>query len=379
MPKRALSFYASRQAGFSLMELMVGLGLSGIIFMTLIALMGQSATFSSVFHGSANTIEAVSTTLRQLHSVMPQVVSVNSCGCRGATSTSISNCIWSDTDPVTDPGWYDPHYNGGVTAGTEHLLFDGLFESYNGADTDGDGRLDLTKDTIDDAWGAALGGCESYDENLGSKWVQRGCKQRVRIYYTPAKAESGGTPSNAGSLRLKLGTAADVDQVATIGLKSGPGNYNVGAADWDGLNGIGVVKVSCGFVQGADGKAGTLFALNVRVKARSTIRRSPTPASLYESWHQAGANYGRGRFRDIQMKFAFPNLSNRGAYQWRTASQMDCKANGEDANSREQCCSFAWDGARCVACKRGGGASGESASRDSECCSGKLGAGGKCI
>lgn len=341
------------------MELMVGLGLSGIVFMIMVTLMGQSATFSSVFHGTANSIEAVSATVRQLNTVMPQVVNVASCGCRGANSTNLSNCTWSDGQP-----WFDPHYNGGVSAGTEHLLFDGYFESYDGDDVTDDGVMDLSRSAAEGrSWAANLGGCFDYDESLGT-WVSRGCKQRVRLYYTSATQASGGTPSNAGVFRLKIGTAADP-----------AGNFTIGGADRDGLNGVGVVRVSCGFVQGTGGQAGLLFVLNVRLKSRSTTSQN-TAHSLYESWYEGGANYNKGRFREVQMKFAFPNVSYRGVYQWRTAAQKNCKENGESVSpggSKEECCSLAMSGTTCTSCIRSG-----QGGTATSCCSGKV-SGGTCI
>jgi prepilin-type N-terminal cleavage/methylation domain-containing protein len=50
----------SDKKGFTLIELMVGLGLSGVVFLIMMTLMGQTAKFAAFFNGTATSIEGVS-------------------------------------------------------------------------------------------------------------------------------------------------------------------------------------------------------------------------------------------------------------------------------------------------------------------------------
>ncbi|MCO5144244.1 MAG: hypothetical protein M9962_14235, partial [Oligoflexia bacterium] len=114
---------------------------------------------------------------------------------------------------------------------------------------------------------------------------------------------------------------------------------------------------------------GLLFALNIKVKTRSTFIQTVS-SSNYESWHPAGKNYNRGLFREIRLKHAFRNLSTRGVYQWRMQSQRGCLQNGEASTNKEQCCSLALVGGVCGHCIP----SGESGTA-ANCCSEKVAAG----
>jgi len=347
---------AARQKGFTLIELMVSLGLSGLIFMVLMTLMGQGANFSSIFEGSANTIEALSGSISQLNSVMPQIVRINTCGCRGANSTNMSNCVWNESAT-----WFDPHFDGGGVS-ANHILLDADYESfYGGSNTQNTTQLSRTN--LPAGFAGELGGCNATSPGTSTgttTFTQRGCKQRLRLQYTPAVVESGltssSTPSTAGAVKLWLG-----DQV-------GKGEVNIGLPTKSGMRGVGVTELSCGFLQGGAtgtaGQAGLLFVLNMKIKSRSTTSQNPG-FSGYESWFKTGVNYSRGMFRELRLKYSFPNISYRGVYQWRPLSRRDCVENGGSAGSKEECCSLAISGGTCIACVAGGA----NAASDNMCCS----------
>lgn len=346
----------SRQAGFTLIELMVSLGLSGVVFMVMMTLMGQSATFSAIFHGGANAVEAVSTTISQLNNVMPQIVRINTCGCRGAESSSLSNCTWSEASP-----WYDPHYNGGV-ASSNQILLEADFESFYGGNNT-QNTTQLERSNLPAGFGSEFGGCDSTAYASLSNYRARGCKHRLRLYYTPPTLEAGGVPSKAGSFWLWMG-----NQV-------GKGVYSIGAVDKNGMSGIGVSELSCGFQSGTGGsglQSGLLFVLNMKVRSRTTTLQDPAN-SLYESWYKGGLNYGKGVVRELRLKYSLPNLAYRGMYQWRSLGKRNCTPNGSSSGSAEECCSLAWSGTSCVACI----ASGQPSTTATACCSERL-SGGNC-
>lgn len=370
------SNFASCQAGFSLMELMVSLGLSGIVFVAFMALMGQGALFSATFNSSANAIEGISTTVAQLNAVMPQVTRITQCGCRGNASSALSNCTWSDTNDASI--WYDPVFDGGATSGYNLTIFEGEFEAFHGT-TASNSLSDLQRSNIIAAgFGAnvqsAGSGCITTGGlRNGTGYTMRGCKQKIKLLYTPATAVSGSTPSNSGALTLQIGDSA-VTQNTTTGTNSGTGLYMIGNFDHDGQQGVGLATLSCGLQQDS-GQSGLNFALNLKLKTRHSNSRN-TSFSGYESWYRGDASYGKGNFHEVRMKFSFPNISYRGLYQWRALSRSDCVNNndaGRVVSSSAECCSGARTSTNCSSCK----ASGAAAAFDHECCSERL-SGGQC-
>jgi prepilin-type N-terminal cleavage/methylation domain-containing protein len=370
------------QKGFTLIELMIGLFLAGLVFMIMFSLMGQTAKFASFFNNTATSIEGVSEAVTQLNAILPQMVRVRQCGCRGAAGTAMSNCTWSDTSP-----WYNPIMNAGQSntgnGGLGHLLLDGDFEHYFGGDNTANTTQLLRTQIVGTGFGASLGGCQTYSFGASGP-LPRGCKLRIRLFYNAPVIESGvlpsSTPSRAGRLSILIGDAAPAESVTSNGTL-----IKIGAPEKGGAGGLGVTELACGFVNLGGDTAGMLFALNFKIKARSTMSQNPGHPN-YESWYptttmvspaysgNSGKNYQLGIFREIRLRYAFRNLGTRGLYHWRTQSIRDCKRNGRSATNREECCSLAIEGGTCRACIPGGAA----ASDASACCSEKV-SGGNCI
>jgi type II secretory pathway pseudopilin PulG len=350
-PKKVRKLH--RQAGMTLIEVMISTGLVGIMMFVIMALLGQVGGFVSVFNSQASTIEAVASTVGVLNSTLPLVTRVEACNCRTASGTR-ATCIWEPDQP-----WYDPVINGAQASPV--TLLQGEFEAHGGPDTSLAEVLNIST-----YQGIA---CESHNSDLGGA-LTRGCKQKFSLRYTAPTSASATVPSNAGLLELNINSGSRV--------------VKIGEADADGMAGVGVTELSCGFDSSGTvtGGAGLLFVLNMRIKAKSNNIRAPTHPN-YESWYpgrtvaaqtaQATKNFIRGQFRELRLKFAMRNISTRGIYSWRAESIRNCKRNGQTATNFTQCCSQALSGGACVACTPGGTAAGAATA----CCSGTL-TGGVC-
>jgi prepilin-type N-terminal cleavage/methylation domain-containing protein len=354
----------ARQKGMTLIEVLIGMALSGLIFVALFTLLGKSADFAGFFHGSAASVDTVSESVGLLNTIMPNITRLRSCTCRGSVvnasrhlSVNMSHCYWHPSQPL-----YDPFYDAGMADDAADpggiLLFAGEFEWFNGG-TNTMNTTQLLRSNIV-ASGPA---CINYTSLPAAQ--TRGCKRDIWLIYRHPTLESGSTPSNAGALGIYI---ADGTSWPLI---------NIGSSTSLGAQGIGITEVSCGFEHassafsvGSD-RVSNNFVLNFKIKAR-TNSINQVSHRLYSSWHRSGKNYSLGTFRDVRLKYSFRNLSNRGAYFWRPTSVRNCKAVGRSAASKEECCSLAIAGGACVSCVPSG-----SAGTVNSCCSEKI-SGGVC-
>lgn len=387
MPIQRRSSIFSQSRGFTLMELMIGLGISGIVFLALMTLITQSAKFSGYFHGTANSIEGVNDAVSQLNAVMSQVVAVTSCGCRGTTNAELSNCLWDSTDSST--AWYDPVIDGGMSnssnGGLGHLIFSGLYESFFGGENAPlaprlPGTLQLlTTDILASSFGdssSPLGPCRPNPSMTDDN--QRGCKRKIRLYYRAPEVEvttPPKVPAKSGSLSILVGG----DDVTAVSPTS-PGLMRIGMPTREGANGLGLSRLSCGFNKAVGtsnfGTAGLLFVLNMKLKGKGNSIQEPTHVN-YESWYPASTKFVNGMVRDLQMKFSLRNIGTRGLFAWRAASVRGCKIVGVAANQREECCSLAFDDSA-KTCLGSCIPTGASSTMATACCSERA-AGGVCI
>lgn len=338
----------------------MGLGAFGFIMMAAFSIFGTGVELSNFHIRSHNMSENMSDALTQLSSIMPNVVKINACRCAGTAGT-YTDCAWSEASPWSDPvisagvpnGSVIPRGIAGYPAVTGLPIFDAEFEAFQGADVSGAGPGDLN----DTASIAALSGYTCGSHPYTSGITSKGCRQRVRLYYTAPTLESGATTSLPGQLQVVISQSGTADNapysVQTISLAT----RNAKA---------GLVGLSCGLVTSGT-QVGMTFALNLRMKIKLSSVESTTSAR-YESWNPSGHFYNQGIFRETKLKFSFPNLYARGAYQWRTVGMKNCIPNGTAppaaSNRKDECCSGAWDGTTCVACVASG-----AAGTNNSCCS----------
>ena len=347
------------QEGMTLIEIVISSGLVGIIMIVIMALLGQVGDIATVFQGQASTMEAVAESVAVLNSTIPLATRIQSCACR-ATPGTRANCIWEPSQP-----WYDPSIDGGISSPV--TLLEGEFESHSGPTSALTDVLNLS----------TFGGktCEDHNSTLDSG-LWRGCKQTFKlIYYRPTVFVAGATPnagthSNAGMIELQRGGTSNP--------------IRIGKNDPMGAGGIGVTNVSCGFDNSSGGTTGAtaVFVLNFKIKSKSNTIAAKNHRN-YESWYPSNneanlaplgssANFHRGQFREVHLKFPLRNVSTRGVYSWRAESVRSCKVNGQAASNTAECCSQALTGGACVACLRSG-----QAGSASSCCSGTV-SGGIC-
>ncbi|MCO5144494.1 MAG: prepilin-type N-terminal cleavage/methylation domain-containing protein, partial [Oligoflexia bacterium] len=188
-------------SGFTLMEVMVSVGIAGIVMLVFGSLMSQSASFSSFFNSSASSIEGAADVVANVNAVLPQVVSVHTCRCRGsALPNNLSNCIWDDSTP-----WYDPVHNGGAddSAATGLSLIVGEIEMFNGGTNVANTTQLLRSNIAASNYMNNIGGCLNYTAFPAAQL--RGCKMNFQINYKAPDIEVGSTPAKAGFVFIRLG------------------------------------------------------------------------------------------------------------------------------------------------------------------------------
>ena len=365
--------------GFTLIELMVGLGLASLVFLFMFRLLGMSANMSALTNNQASMTEYAAESISQLQTVLSQVVRVNSCACTG-TGGNLASCLYR---PVTaaNANYNDPVFTYSNSA--DVVVLDADFESYFGGT--GASFSEISRSSIPNNTG-----CAPYSFFPSAQL--KGCKHRLQLLYRSAVLESGGTPSQPGSLILRLAAFPGVGSPYTR-IHIGSRSDTTGVAS-SRREEVSVSELACGLIAPLsagvpDPNQVTMnFALDLRLKTRKTTSKNAS-SSIYESWHRDGVKYRNGSFRDIQMKVSFNNLQDRGVYQWRTQSLRQCPdttaradaccPNGKTARDRAQCCSNAKTGAAgvngtCVECVPGG----VGAASAEQCCSGVL-SGGLCV
>lgn len=386
--------FRSSQSGFSLIELMVGLGLSGVVFAVLMTLLGQTAKFASFFGGTATGVEGTAEAVTMLNTVMPQIVRVRSCACRGLETAPgnsyLSNCVWRETEP-----WFNPILNGtGSNSSNGNLgvmVLDADYEDFWGGTNDNGTsqlRFDFPATGISQLYNSYtnnLGACQDYDSVPNVE--KRGCKRRLRLFFNAPTMEVSGSSSTADASvagRLTIIIGGDDGVSESTAPSSALSVSRIGDRAINGSTGLGLTEFSCGFLGSTGGISGLNFVMNLKLKARSTSIQTPSHNN-YESWYpntgdansyagSSGKNYNSGLFRDLRLKYSFRNIGTRGLHHWRSQSNVKCKANGAAAGAREQCCSFAIASGTCTACL----ASGEASADADRCCSEKVLA-GDCI
>ena len=331
---------ALNQKAFTLIELMVGIGIFGIIMLAAFGVMSTGSELAGFYSKNAATSEFLADGLTQLSSILPQVVKINACNCSG-TGSSVSDCTWSDSSP-----WNDPVIDAGVSTGG--TIFDAEYEAFYG----GSGALTTDETLTSDI--SSVGGYSCGSHAYTSGLSSRGCRQRVRILYTAPTQESGSTTSKPGKIEIKISEAGTTSPSTT---------HTIGDNTTGGKQGL--VALSCGLMNPESSQVGLNFVINMKMKIKKKYSEN-TSAAQYESWHPSGVRFDKGFFRESKLKFSFPNLFVRGAYQWRMTGIKKCIKNGSSSTTKEECCSGAISGGSCISCIR----SGESGD-DSSCCSEK--------
>ncbi len=353
-----------RQAGMTLIELLVGLALFSVVSLAVGTVFSTGLNLSGLFFRNAATMEAVSDGMFQLTAIMPQVVKLNSCACSGTGGTA-ADCTWT-----SGAAWFDPVFDGGVATGSQ--IFEGEFEA-------GFGGLGAMADTTLTSYlntnFPLARGCAN-NPYFNDATEDRGCRQLVRLTYTSPTLENvgSGTRSEPGSLQISIHDVAAPGQQTVFRI----GDEGTAGAKAGVMTRSGLVRLSCGLDSPGGGQVGANFVLNLRTKVKQQSSENVN-SDTYESWHPSGLNYSKGYLREARMKFNLQNLSVRGAYHWRMQSLRSCRYNGDSLGSvsvgSEACCSGAKSGTTCLGtCKRAGLA----ASEDAECCSEKI-SGGFCI
>lgn len=357
-------FSASNKKGFTLVELLIGVGLFGIVFLAAFQIMGLGTRFSNDFVRSSKAVGFMSDAINLLNTLIPQTGYIAGIYCRG-TGNSKADAAWIDTANTAIDGelsasnaWYDPVIDGpSANDGSFVTIFDAQVDTYFGGTDATDGRDETILSYITGTLGYGTNQtCRSWGSRRNNI-PSRGCWQRLRLLYAAPVNELGLAPSEPGQLIIRL---SDLNDATT----ASDHDITIGGAE----SKIGIARLSCGMPQRTANTNAMEFVLNIRLKFKNSYINLVTDP-LYESWHPNGTNHFRGARREIKMRFMMPNLSQRGAYQWKMQGIQGCLSVGTAATHKDQCCSGAMSAANaCQDCVR----SGQAAASATMCCSGML-------
>lgn len=354
MSKKTIRQWLRSAPGFTLIELMISVGISSVIMLVLMLLFNTSLDVSALLNRSAGTTEFMADGVDKLNTYVTQVVHLRSCAC--STGAAQGDCSWSAAnmlrDPVIDLGNANPV-----------VLLDADFEAGTP-----NTKVDPAATANDPTLTANLFAPGGYacGNNPGVA-PNRGCRQRLRLLYFAPIVEAGATPSTPGRLSIRVSSIA------------APGTFaetTIGGT----LSRQGLVRLSCGLVEQTSGEEGAVFAINMRFKMKQSLNENPTSAT-YESWYPTSAKFKPGNFRDVKLRFSLANLANRGVYQWRMVSKRRCRGINQTGtvSTPDDCCTLARNTAnQCISCVPSGVNPAGFAAGAVGCCSEAVDGGGLC-
>lgn len=354
LPTRLLRFprmisnieVSENSRGMTLVELLIGLGLSSVVVLAAFSVFQGGLNFAGVYNRSFGATESIEEGVQLLNAYMPMVTEVKSCLCTGTSSTGVDSCTYNSS---TDP------WDVGGNAKAATTLLDVEFESHYLKWVAGSGVANtatayITGNSLSGKYGC---GTNSYAA------TSRGCKWRMQLKGMPPVKESGATASTPGWLKLQISSSSDT---------------SVYTEHWIGksTDKMGITYVACGFLTPQSGQQAPIFVLDFKVKVKSTTIEN-TSSALYEGFDPTSQNYARGFFKNQHLQFTFANIGTRGVYSWRTRGYAGCKANGSTVQDSIQCCSTCRTAAgACQDCIR----SGQAATEATRCYSQQLNGGG---
>lgn len=356
--RRLRDGFVRGSAGVTLVELMVAVGLFGVLSLAMMTLFGDHSTQIAKARNEARLSESLGEFSEALDLYLSGVTQVISCGCG---------------------------FDGITIVGTPCTYVEGATGLEDCKERSAPCWNPILRFEYEDAGNPSLPTPAAGCVNSGSSTVSaaitpeqlilRGCKKRMRLSYTAPVIEVGATASQPGTLTLDLEDPKVANPAPGAGLTT--------------LHTLrGVYLVRCGHVEPTGTGTGKAskdhFRLRLRLKERLRNDAASTSAS-YESWAKLGKNFWSGTHREISLDFSFQNLSVHGVHFGKPFSNRDCVL-GSSSSADGNCCSgYRLVSGACMSmdsCKKGGKAlsggnefpsdPGNPAFAFAECCSHKM-------
>lgn len=348
-PRQNVRQSAAAQRGFSLAELMIAVGISSVLSLTIVTLITETSKNSAQLQRQSDLSRDTEGFIYALEQYMGQAVQVINCACE-ADGSPCENTALNEA----------PNYGGATPAFT--------FVHENAMDpksTPGTGCLYNGVATIP-----------------GSTIIPQGCKRVIELRYVRPTVTAPPTPSMPGQLQL-------VWTMPNTAPNSAGGTVLASLS--------GVTRFACSMSQ-VNGTNLSNSDLIMRIETKSRLSNSnDTTKSEYETWSRdatdpAASTYRRGLHRSHVVQISFRNITTPGIQFGKIRQVKDCKVVdpstgvGEVANNANECCSGYRNpvSGRCVnaaSCVRNTGTGAAPAAPggvDDQCCS-RMASGGVCL
>lgn len=280
-------------AGFTLVELMIVVGLSGILSLAIFSMLVDATRINRQADLQSALLRDSQIFLYNLEQYLSQVTAVYSCNC-GA-----GRCVNNNLD-VSPAAVNDPAVTV-LSAQVEEAQQ--LMAPPNSARCLLFGRSYLVSSDI----------------------VARGCKMQIDLVYVPPSRENGTTASRPGQLKLVLTDATGAAE--SIGVLSNITEFS-----------CGVSATSLNSEQANYSR----FTYRINQKSKTHLTEDPTNP-YYESFAPGGQNYGAGYHLQFFNQVVLRNVVYPGLHFSKMVQYRNCRLEGEkpDNNDASQCCSFA--------------------------------------
>lgn len=289
------------QGGLTLVELMVGTALGGILVIAMIWLFIYSRGREVSSRNQSDLSEKLGQFSQMLEVYLTNATEIRACGCNRA-----GECVYDPAvDCVRSPASCVAPL---VDFITEDSLDPGAFAGADCHEGTPNPRVSTTPPRL----------------------PPRGCKKRIQVLLVQPTPISATVPARVGTPgRLIL---RDVTR-------------GVDLADLSG-----VYSVSCGQAPDSGGTAsGLQFSFNILAKSRgSNILESSDPGAL-DGWHPSDASINQGIHRSYLSTVPFRNISQNGLHFGKTITYDSCTRDGLIAPEGNCCSRYRDNNGRCIA------------------------------
>jgi prepilin-type N-terminal cleavage/methylation domain-containing protein len=279
-------------AGFTLVELLVTVAISGGLALAIMSILIGTTTFSQTARLQAELTKDLQTFYYALEQYLGQTTEVISCNC-AAPGVGIGGFTAQTCFPVG----VDKSATAGFDAASGPV-FSFVYE-------DAADPISPTPAGSSCLFGAVVGGLIP-----GTNIPAVGCKRILTLVYNPPTLETAGPPaaiSLPGTLKLK-------DQAGTVLAQLSS-----------------VTSFACGMSVNTFPFSATLSNSDLRVRIDVKAKQNTIDNfkdGNYESWNPLGVNFARGYHRSHLGQITFRNLAMPGIHFGKIRQYKDCFADG---------------------------------------------------
>jgi prepilin-type N-terminal cleavage/methylation domain-containing protein len=329
-----MPFNKAPEAGMTLVELMVSVGLFGILSLGLAEMFASNSRMSARAQNESKLSEQVVDFSQALENYLTNATQILGCNCA-------NGCVLPDLTGLSSPPAGTDCMSGnncgsGSTAapGADILIFE-YEDANNPTDPAINGQCEVT----------ALGGLVDAKGRLTNNGISpdaltlRGCKKRIHLTAIQPTAPTATAPGSPGQLALYLEDPANPgsllpDPVKVVG---GISSGSAGAGQMTGT--AGVFQMFCGQtpIPGTAIAAPDHFRIQFSVKTRTNNTQDVT-SPFFEGWTPGSANFNLGIQRTYNFDISMHNLNVPGVQFGKSQTLLNCTQDGGNAPDGN-CCS----------------------------------------